>query len=286
MWLSFGDPAPHIAVLHGAGAMAICQVQSVDEAVEAVAAGADVIVAQGTESGGHGSDNESPWTLLPRSPMPWTRHPFLPPAASAMPMTCGEHNEPVPPGRRWAPASTPATKRWTRRPPNSGSSSAPVRHDPHHRLRPRSGDPSGRPVTAGVPSRMPPSNGGTGVRPISALESRANETDTSGPPRSTTSTCEWSGPGSGLDGIDHIASPGHRPRHRRRLRSCAPGRRFDGPDPASLRDPHGTRRPPEQGRSSPDHGPDLPHGFSRPLPASVRGTAGPRRAVALRRRDR
>ena len=65
MWLSFGDPAPHIAVLHDAGAMAICQVQSVDEAVEAVAAGADVIVAQGTESGGHGRDNESLWTLLP-----------------------------------------------------------------------------------------------------------------------------------------------------------------------------------------------------------------------------
>lgn len=65
VWLSFGDPAPHIVVLHDAGAIAICQVQSVDEAVEAVAAGADVIVAQGTESGGHGRDNESLWTLLP-----------------------------------------------------------------------------------------------------------------------------------------------------------------------------------------------------------------------------
>lgn len=39
--------------------------QSVEEAVEAVAAGADAIVAQGNESGGHGRDNESLWTLLP-----------------------------------------------------------------------------------------------------------------------------------------------------------------------------------------------------------------------------
>jgi nitronate monooxygenase len=65
VWLSFGDPASHVRVLHDAGSIAICQVQSVDEAVDARAAGADVIVAQGNESGGHGRDNESLWTLLP-----------------------------------------------------------------------------------------------------------------------------------------------------------------------------------------------------------------------------
>ncbi len=54
VWLAFGDLAPHIAPIHAAGAKAICQVGTAAEAVEAVAAGADVIVAQGTESGGHG----------------------------------------------------------------------------------------------------------------------------------------------------------------------------------------------------------------------------------------
>jgi nitronate monooxygenase len=65
VWLSFGDPAPHIGMLHDAGAIAICQVQTVDEANRAATAGADVIVAQGNESGGHGRDNDSLWTLLP-----------------------------------------------------------------------------------------------------------------------------------------------------------------------------------------------------------------------------
>lgn len=54
LWLAFGDLAPHIAPIHAAGARAICQVGTVEEAREAVEAGADVIVAQGTESGGHG----------------------------------------------------------------------------------------------------------------------------------------------------------------------------------------------------------------------------------------
>lgn len=54
VWLAFGDLAPHIAPIHAAGAKAICQVATAAEALEAVDAGADVIVAQGTESGGHG----------------------------------------------------------------------------------------------------------------------------------------------------------------------------------------------------------------------------------------
>ena len=65
VWLSFGDPAPHIPVLHGAGAVAFCQVQTVAAARRAAAAGADVIVAQGQESGGHGRDNASLAELLP-----------------------------------------------------------------------------------------------------------------------------------------------------------------------------------------------------------------------------
>jgi nitronate monooxygenase len=53
--LSFGDPRPFVAPIRRAGAALILQVTDLDEARQAVDAGADVIVAQGTEAGGHGS---------------------------------------------------------------------------------------------------------------------------------------------------------------------------------------------------------------------------------------
>lgn len=52
--LSFGDPRPFAPAIRASGARLICQVQTVAQACEAVEAGADVIVAQGTEAGGHG----------------------------------------------------------------------------------------------------------------------------------------------------------------------------------------------------------------------------------------
>ncbi|SME98353.1 nitronate monooxygenase [Tistlia consotensis] len=52
--LSFGDPAPYAPAIKQAGATLICQVQRLDEAQRAVALGADVIVAQGQDAGGHG----------------------------------------------------------------------------------------------------------------------------------------------------------------------------------------------------------------------------------------
>ncbi|WP_280155528.1 nitronate monooxygenase [Piscinibacter sp. XHJ-5] len=52
--LSFGDASPFIDRIKRAGAIAICQVHSLASAKEALAAGADVLVAQGTEAGGHG----------------------------------------------------------------------------------------------------------------------------------------------------------------------------------------------------------------------------------------
>ena len=52
--LSFGDPRPHAAAIRSAGCALICQVQGRDEARLAREAGADFIVAQGTEGGGHG----------------------------------------------------------------------------------------------------------------------------------------------------------------------------------------------------------------------------------------
>ena len=52
--LSFGDPRPHVAAIKAAGCKLICQVQDLDGARLAQEAGADLIVAQGTEAGGHG----------------------------------------------------------------------------------------------------------------------------------------------------------------------------------------------------------------------------------------
>jgi nitronate monooxygenase len=53
--LSFGDPGPFAERIRHAGAALIIQVTDLEEAKQAVDLGADVIVAQGTESGGHGA---------------------------------------------------------------------------------------------------------------------------------------------------------------------------------------------------------------------------------------
>ncbi|SIO51108.1 nitronate monooxygenase [Bradyrhizobium erythrophlei] len=53
--LSFGDPAPFAWKIKARGALLICQVQSEDIARQALDAGADILIAQGTEAGGHGA---------------------------------------------------------------------------------------------------------------------------------------------------------------------------------------------------------------------------------------
>src|SRR6266511_844948 len=53
--LSFGDPRAFVAPIRRAGAALIIQVTDLEEARQAVDLGADVIVAQGTEGGGHGA---------------------------------------------------------------------------------------------------------------------------------------------------------------------------------------------------------------------------------------
>ncbi|NPV22604.1 NAD(P)H-dependent flavin oxidoreductase [Bradyrhizobium aeschynomenes] len=53
--LSFGDPARFAPDIKQAGALLICQVQDEAMAEQALAAGADILVAQGTEAGGHGA---------------------------------------------------------------------------------------------------------------------------------------------------------------------------------------------------------------------------------------
>jgi nitronate monooxygenase len=62
--LSFGDPRPFVPAIKEAGCSLICQVQDVEDARAAKAAGADIIVAQGTEAGGHGA-NRSTLPLVP-----------------------------------------------------------------------------------------------------------------------------------------------------------------------------------------------------------------------------
>jgi nitronate monooxygenase len=50
---SFGDPTKYIARAKAAGAKVLCQVQTMESAREALDAGADVLVVQGNEAGGH-----------------------------------------------------------------------------------------------------------------------------------------------------------------------------------------------------------------------------------------
>jgi nitronate monooxygenase len=62
--LSFGDARPFAAAIKDAGAALISQVQTVAQAMEAVDMGSDIVVAQGTEAGGHGA-TRSTLALVP-----------------------------------------------------------------------------------------------------------------------------------------------------------------------------------------------------------------------------
>lgn len=64
--LSFGDPGPAIERVHDAGALAVVTVTSAAEAREAVASGADAVVAQGVEAGGHVGSEVATTALVPR----------------------------------------------------------------------------------------------------------------------------------------------------------------------------------------------------------------------------
>ncbi len=64
VWFSFGDPAPFVERVKAAGALIVCQVHSVAMAADVVAMGADIVVAQGGEAGGHGISQCS-LTLVP-----------------------------------------------------------------------------------------------------------------------------------------------------------------------------------------------------------------------------
>lgn len=64
IFLSFGDPQPFARSIQKAGVPLMCQVQTLRDARRALASGADVIVAQGSEAGGHG-DTRGTMALVP-----------------------------------------------------------------------------------------------------------------------------------------------------------------------------------------------------------------------------
>lgn len=63
--LSFGDQTAYAPAVKAAGARLISQVQTVEMARQAVDAGADIIVAQGQEAGGHGISGLGVFSLVP-----------------------------------------------------------------------------------------------------------------------------------------------------------------------------------------------------------------------------
>ena len=63
--LSFGDPTPFTGRIKDAGCKIICQVQTLAQAREAAAAGADIIIAQGRDAGGHSGMTRGTMGLVP-----------------------------------------------------------------------------------------------------------------------------------------------------------------------------------------------------------------------------
>ncbi len=63
--LSFGDPSPYAGAIHDAGSLLICQVQSLSQARQAADAGADIIIAQGRDAGGHSGTMRGTMGLVP-----------------------------------------------------------------------------------------------------------------------------------------------------------------------------------------------------------------------------
>ncbi len=63
--LSFGDPTPFTARIKDAGCKIICQVQSLSQAKQAADTGADIIIAQGRDAGGHSGTTRGTIGLVP-----------------------------------------------------------------------------------------------------------------------------------------------------------------------------------------------------------------------------
>ena len=65
LMLSFADPAPFAERVHAAGVPLICQVHTLAQARRALEVGAAIVVAQGTEAGGHGLTARGTMAFVP-----------------------------------------------------------------------------------------------------------------------------------------------------------------------------------------------------------------------------
>lgn len=63
--LSFGDESTFAPTIRGAGIPLICQIQTLEQLGRAIDTGADAVIAQGGEAGGHGMAHRSSFTLIP-----------------------------------------------------------------------------------------------------------------------------------------------------------------------------------------------------------------------------
>jgi nitronate monooxygenase len=65
LMLSFGSPQPFADAIKRAGCLLMCQVQTLAQAKEAVVSGADIIIAQGRDAGGHAGMTRGTMGLVP-----------------------------------------------------------------------------------------------------------------------------------------------------------------------------------------------------------------------------
>jgi nitronate monooxygenase len=65
IFLSFGDPVRFADHVRACGIPLMCQISTLAQAHQAIDAGADVLVAQGNEAGGHSTGARSTFTLVP-----------------------------------------------------------------------------------------------------------------------------------------------------------------------------------------------------------------------------
>ncbi len=107
-----------------AGCKIICQVQALAQAMKHAAAGADIIIAQGRDAGGHSGMTREPWAWFPRWLMRSRRFRWSRPAASRMGVVLRLRSHWVPRVFRWEPDSPlrvshcgPLRCRQRRRPP-------------------------------------------------------------------------------------------------------------------------------------------------------------------------
>ena len=103
--LSFGDPTPFTGRIKEAGCKIICQVQTLAQAKEAAAAGADVIIAQGRDAGGHSGTTRGTIGLVPADRKSRSR----PTAPIARPRRGAPGARRPRSPRRWRPTPRPRT---------------------------------------------------------------------------------------------------------------------------------------------------------------------------------